>query len=382
MYARLEVTLQFASKYWGREPRGQIDCYVVDDLDNWSDAELPHRLARVIIFGVGGATVPKSVVTGNRIRNLPTVFASSKPGVAEHEVIHAYCTQTFGSTGPEWYKEGMAEMVVRRCTRKSGVKCSREHFTTLQAGKRMTVQEILAVGGTGRRISVALKAMLTDPAHDGGHVSSAAWTQGDSDNVSQARDEYLRSWALCYMLLHNPNYSKRFRTVGQLLVADRRGAFEELFDPVRAEIAFEYEFLLEHMSDGYRVDLCRWDWRTRFRPLDGGQTHHSRVAAARGFQASGAEVVAGQQYSYEADGRWSTHSDSGSTDADGRADDSGRLVGVVLNGFKLGKPFTLGVRGTFEAPSTGRLYLRCGDAWNEVGDNEGKIVVRFTSASR
>lgn len=377
LFTRLEETLEFASRYWGRTPRGQIKCYVVDDLDNWSDAELPHQLARVIVFGVGGATLPNTVGAGNRTRNEPTVYASSRRGVAEHEIIHAYCTQTFRSTGPEWYREGMAEMVVRGCTRESGMRCSEEQLASLRSSKPRSVEEIIAVGATAGRISAALKLMLTDPVHRGRHVPSTAWTQRDTANVAQARDEYLRSWAFCYMMLHNPNYAKRFRTLGQAFVKKQPRAFDEFFAPVRHQIAFEYEFLLDHMTDGYRVDLCRWDWQARFKQLEPGDSHRTRVVAARGFQASGLTVAAGQRYRYQAKGEWSTAANEEGTDADGLGDDAGRLVGVVMQGDKLSKPFLLGADGSFEGPANGRLYLRCNDAWNELADNQGQIVVRF-----
>lgn len=378
LFARLEQTLLFAARYWGREPRGQIECFVVEDLANWEDTELPHRLARIIVFGVGGATVPRVVGTGKRSRNTPAVFASSRPGIAEHEIIHAYCAQTFGTGGPEWYKEGMAEMVSRGSTRAAGIQCPGDQIVSLRTGKRSSVHEIFGVGDTRKQLAAALKSMMEDPAHRGRHVSLEAWSQRDTDNVAQARDEYMRSWALCYMLLHNPNYSQRFRTMGSLaLDTNQPSAFTAFFDPVQGEIAFEYKFLLDNMAAGYRVDLCRWDWQTRFQPLAAGCSHRTRVAAARGFQASGLEVAAGQRYSFQADGRWSTMTGGQDTDADGGADNSGRLVGVVMNAFDLGTPFLLGTRSSFVAPTNGRLYLRCNDPWHELGDNDGQIVVSF-----
>jgi len=377
LYARLEKTVQFAARYWGRDSRGQIECYVVDDLDNWSDKELPHKLSRVIIFGIGGATVPNAVGTGNRTRNMPIVFASSRPGIAEHEVIHAYCIQTFGTGGPEWYKEGMAEIASRGSTRASGMRCSREQLASLRTGKRTTISEILAVGDTATRLAAELNSMAKDPEHRGRHVSLKAWKQHHADHVAQARDEYLRSWAFCYMLLHNPNYAKRFRAVRTLLLSEQPGTFDSCFDAVRDEIDFEYEFLLDHVAVGYRVDLCRWDWQTRFRPLEGHHSHRTLVEAARGFQASGLEVVAGQRYNCEAEGQWSTGAGCETTDADGREDDASRLVGVVMNAFKLGEPFLLGTNSSFVAPMDGRLHLRCNDAWNELSDNEGHIVVKL-----
>ena len=206
IYKRLEQTLQFAARYWGKAPKGQIECYVVHDLAAWTDAQLPHRLARVIIDGVGGATLPRMVGNGKQSRNLPVVFASSKPGVAEHEVIHAYCIHTFGSSGPEWYKEGMAEMVVNRSTRDTAILCSAKQIETLRAADHTALATILAIGSTGKLIHSSLTLMMDDPATQGQHVSPTAWTDIDAGNVAMARDEYLHSWAFCYMMLHNPNY--------------------------------------------------------------------------------------------------------------------------------------------------------------------------------
>lgn len=378
LYARLERTLKFAARYWGREPRGQIECYVVENLDNWSDADLPHRLARVIVFGVGGATVPQMVGEGNQRRNEPVVYAASRRGIAEHELIHAYCVQTFGSGGPEWYKEGMAEMANGASTRTSGIQCSAEQCASLRRAKLTTVTEVLGVGKTRLRLSAALNLMLADPAHDGRHVSLAAWTPMDTTNVAVARDEYLRSWAFCYLLLHNPNYAKRFRAVGELMVNQQHEAFDRFFEPVRGELAFEYRFLLEHLAIGYRVDLCRWDWHQRFQRLQAGKVHRTRVAAARGFQASGVEVVAGQRYMCHASGEWQVAPLGKAVDADGGADNSGRLVGVVMNDFKLGTPFLLGKGSEFRASKGGHLYLRCNDAWSELGDNQGQLTVRLS----
>ena len=49
-----------------------------------------------------------------------------------------------------------------------------------------------------------------------------------------------------------------------------------------------------------------------------------------------------------------------------------------MNDFELGEPFLLGNESSFVSRTGGRLYLRCNDAWNALGDNEGQIVVRFS----
>jgi hypothetical protein len=379
LYARLEQTLQFAARYWGREPKGQIECYVVHDLAAWTDAQLPHRLARVIINGVGGATVPKVVGTGKQSRNRPTVFASSKPGVAEHEVIHAYCIHTFGSSGPEWYKEGMAEMVVNRSTRDAGILCSAQQIETLRAGDAMSLATILTTGSTGQRIFTSLSLMMDDPATQGQHVSADAWTNVDADNVAAARDEYLHSWAFCYMMLHNPNYSKRFHSLGNAFVADQRVGFDDFFASARDKIEFEHQLFLKHVSIGYRVDLCAWDWSRRFTTLEVGRTHKTCVVAGKGFQPSGVTVTKGQRYAYEAEGRWSLSAEGRQIDADGDGEGAGRLFGVVLNDRTLSEPFPLGTNGTLVSPTSGKLYLRCSDAWNELADNTGQLNITISS---
>ena len=112
--------------------------------------------------------------------------------------------------------------------------------------------------------------------------------------------------------------------------------------------------------------------------MEGTTLHRTKVAAARGFQASGVEIARGQQVYYEAEGRWSTNRDGTTTDANGRSDNSGRLIGVVMNEYELGKPFFLGAKSSFSSPVDGRLYLRCHDAFHELADNDGHIVVRFS----
>lgn len=373
LYNRLEETLRFAARYWGRTPKGQIECYVVHDLSAWTDEQLPHRLARVLINGVGGATVPKYVGIGNQSRNLPTVFASSDPGVAEHEVIHAYCIHTFGSSGPEWYKEGMAEMMVNRGKPESGMHCSAKQFKTLRAGNETTLATIFETGITGKKISSSLRRMLDDPGSQGQHVSADAWTDTDAGNVATARAEYLHSWAFCYMMLHNPNYSKRFRSLGNAFIAEQRDVFDEFFASARDKIEFEHQLFLKNASIGYRVDLCAWDWNHRFKGLTTGQSHTTSVLAARGFQPAGVTVSNRQCYDYRTKGKWKLSWEGQELDADGNVEGGGILIGVVLTDQTLSDPFPLGTNGTLKAPTSGKLYLRCQDAWNEIADNAGQI---------
>ncbi|MDG1894071.1 MAG: hypothetical protein P8J37_04100 [Fuerstiella sp.] len=72
--------------------------------------------------------------------------------------------------------------------------------------------------------------------------------------------------------------------------------------------------------------------------------------------------------------------DSAEFSADGAPSGNGRLTGILFNDYQLGRPFDLGIDGTFTAPDNGRLLLRCRDEWNQLGDNKGTIAVELMSS--
>ncbi len=111
LLVRLEATFHNVSDYWKRPAKGTIQCYVVQNLEAWQDRELPHPMARLFIGRIGGAAIAHRAGSGGQNRNKIVVFAVARAGVAEHEVVHAYCGQTFGTTGPLWYREGMAQLM-------------------------------------------------------------------------------------------------------------------------------------------------------------------------------------------------------------------------------------------------------------------------------
>jgi hypothetical protein len=370
---RMESTLSFAADCWKRPPRGRIECYVAQDVQNWPDYELPNPAARVIIKGIGGVTFGQKSGAGKSRHNTAVIYASAAPGVAEHEVIHAYCAQTFGELGPTWYKEGMAEMAVLG----HGELCSdRERLLTLRHGTARSIRDVLSAGEAAKQLTSSLNSMLSNRGGNGQQVSIAAWTARDTDSVRLARQDCLRSWALCYLLYNNPNYSDRFQTLGSDYLTKRNVSFEQLFAPMAREVSFEFEFFLQHVDTGYRVDLCRWDWHRR-QTMQGGDDPREHYTAARGWQASDISVSEGKRYSFDAAGQWSTSADRPATDADGDAAGNGRLIAVVMQDFSLGDSFNLGTHGEFVAPQSGRLYLRCQDAWNELGDNCGQMRLQI-----
>ncbi len=377
---RLEATLDFVSAYWKRPLRGTIQCYVAEHLDNWHDRELPHPMARILIGRVGGAAIAVRVVDAERESHKIVVLAAARPGVAEHEVVHAYCGQTFGTTGPLWYREGMAQMLTSGHDVTHGLDFPPEIQACLTADKKQSLAKVVQSGQNVQQLCDSFDDKTA--AHDGlvGLVPDSAWNNADIQSLEDIKHTYAWSWLACQLLEHNPNYRSRFQTLGQDYLVGRKETFSKHFDPVARELLFEYEFTVAHMTPGYRVDLCAWDWSKRIRRLTGNRPYRVRVDAARGYQASGLVVTARESYAYKATGSWTTDAQAGATSADGRRQDRGRLEAVVMRDYQLSEPILLGREGTFSAPGDGQLYLRCRDHWGQLGDNDGSVVVALTPA--
>ncbi|HSG72840.1 MAG TPA: hypothetical protein VLA12_20670, partial [Planctomycetaceae bacterium] len=306
---RLESTLGRISSYWGRRPKQKVVCYIAADLENWRDADFPHGFARALIGGVGGGAYCES--SPDERSNLKvTVYASSRLGLVEHESVHAYCGQTFGATGPDWYKEGMAEMAFHGRAGKMEVECDAEVIKYLRSSPRKSVQQITNSGNMHEDLSLSLVKLLTAPGSDTrqlNHERLLDWKRDHGDSVESARKSYHSCWALCHFLSHNPNYAKRFHQLGRSYLSTQSKdqqphLFPNLLGSMQPEIDFEYRFFLDRLDVGYRVDLCHWDWKGEFRTLGTGQSKSSRIKAAAGYQPSGWLVRKGRDYSYESSG--------------------------------------------------------------------------------
>ena len=188
---------------------------------------------------------------------------------------------------------------------------------------------------------------------------------------------YAWRWALCHLLEFNTNYRTRFKPLGLALLNDQRTSFEDVYGSMAKEISFEYDFFLRHLDQGYRVDLCSWDWKTKFTRLKGTGSAQAKVEAARGWQASRVLVKTGDKLSYSTTGEWSLAKDGKKLTADGGDDGQGKLVGILFLDYRLSEAFELGASGEWEAPSDGNLFLRCRDDWSSIGGNNGSVTVKF-----
>lgn len=345
LLTRLETMLGYVAGYWGRPLSGVIECFVVKDLANWPEGTL-HPSGRASVLEGGGITISQSVSVGERFQAKAVVFAVADHGTPQHESVHAYCAQTFGTTGPTWYSEGMAEIGQYWRENELAVNADPRVIQYLRESRPKELTEIVDIN----------------------EITGDSW------------QAYAWRWALCYLLANNTNYQARFRPLGLALLDEQPVSFELTYGAMAREITFEYHFFLKHFDTGYRADLTSWNWTAEFRPLQrSGNPVASRIDADHGWQPSGLEVTAGNEYAYNCTGTWKTSKSGKGVPADGGDDASGKLVGIVMKDFTLGEPFELGSEGTFIAPSDGRLYLRCQDRWNELADNSGKLGVKLTA---
>jgi hypothetical protein len=351
---KLETMISMISKYWGRPPAGVIECNVVRDLSRWPPGRLdPEGVAK--IQQEAGVTLTQTLSLGGQtVAAKAVVYAIAKPGVAQHEAVHAYCGQSFGTCGPLWYAEGMAEL-----------------GQYWRAGERASEASV-------QIHPIVLQYLQTSPPqslNDIVNTHSARSFTGDS------WQNYAWRWALCHLLEHNTNYHDRFRPLGLGFLTEQKVSFEETYGPMAREISFEYLFFVSHIEQGFRVDLCSWDWKKKFQTLIDRAPVSARVAAGRGWQPSGATLRAGKEYEYSAAGTWKTGKERDDVTADGDAEGAGRLIGVLFKDYQLGEPFALGSYGKFTAPEDGQLFLRCQSKWGEIADNKGGVTVKIKPAS-
>ena len=149
-------------------------------------------------------------------------------------------------------------------------------------------------------------------------------------------------------------------------------------------ISFEYDQFVQNFGNGYRVDLCVWDWRTPSKPISKSKRIKLDVESRAGWQATRLRAVEGASYDYSAEGTWGIGKGTEDLSADGSSTGEGRLIGALMNEFKLSAPFELGSVGTWVAPSEGQLFVRCRDAWTELEDNSGsvKLTIKRTSEKK
>jgi hypothetical protein len=380
---RLDVTLKSATRLFGLPSRQPIESFVVERLDQWPAESFTHPAARLLIGGVGGGSVSSGYDTNTSAPRKATVFAAATEGIPEHEIVHAYCVQTFGQTGPTWFAEGIAEMLAHGGEDHAPVRCSTKVIDYLRGESPRRLDEIVGSDEFTAPLAASLITMVAKHESKGrltDVVSMDQWNDEQAEIVDAARLSYHWCWSACHFLHQHPGYNTRFKLLARSYVAGNDVSFDEAFAPVRDQLDFEYRFFMERLATGYRVDLCAWDWRDPCLPKSGARRQAVKIGACRGYQATGVKLHKGDRVAFEASGDWQLSAESAALDADGDGFGQGQLEGVLFNAGELSEPFDLGQNGEFAAPMEGKLYLRCRDGWGDLADNRGAIRVNLRPA--
>ncbi len=344
---RLERMLVLVSGYWGKKSARVIEMYVVNDLANWPEGTLAAE-GRTSVASGGGLTVTSKISRGQSWQAKSIVYSTADRGTPQHEAVHAYCSQTFGSTGPTWYSEGMAEVgQYWRGENDKAVNCDPHAIKYLRNSPPKALKEVV----------------------DPNQYTGDSW------------QNYAWRWALCHLLGFNDNYSARFKPLGLALMTEQKGvSFNSVYGTMAAEIEFEYHLFLKNLEPGYRVDLCSWDWKLKPQRARGSRVLLSKIEAARGWQPTRLDAKSGETFSYTAEGTWKVEAEGEELTAEGEASGRGRLIGVLFEDYQLSEPFDLGATGTFTAESNGQLFVRCQDDWGKLADNSGTLTLKIKLA--
>lgn len=343
---RLETMLGLISTYWGRRNLKTIECFVVKDIKNWPRGAIPPEGMQSIL-GQAGVTLSEVVTIGNRFDANAKVYAVAERGTPQHEAVHAYCAQTFGTTGPLWYSEGMAEMGQYWKAGDSSVNADPIVIEYLRKTEPKSLNEIV----------------------NGQEFTGDSW------------QNYAWRWALCHLLANNTNYQKRFRPLGLGLLTKQSTSFEAVYGSMADEIIFEYLLFLEHLETGYRIDLCSWDWKAKPRSVSQKVPIKSKINAQAGWQPTRAKLEEGQSYEFTSAGTWQLIENGPELTADGDEAGRGKLVGIIFNDYKLSEEFEIGAYGEFTAPADGHLFVRTKDEWGALADNDGRIEFQIREAN-
>ncbi len=352
LIAKLERMVALLEPFFGGRQQSVVTGFIVHDLQLPGWQGLLAEAAGVAKIEEGAGICFNSTLGHQRHAEL---YSCDDHGVVQHECVHGFCHMTFGSTGPTWLAEGVAELGQYWKDGEQAVAIDPRVMGYLQnANPKKTLLEIAVPGRT-----------------DAGTWQDYAWR-----------------WALCHLLANNPNYANRFVPLAVGLMRQEPGMdFKSVYGPVGSELSFEYDQFLANFGNGYRADLAAWDWKKKGVELRPGRSRKATVEAARGWQPASVVLSKGSRYRVTAEGIWKTSPAAEAVSADGGAAGHGRLVAAVLESsedgqgvrfYRLSLPIELGEEAEFVAPAAGDLVLRCRDDWTSLADNDGSLKLTIS----
>jgi hypothetical protein len=103
---KLERMVSALEKFLGRRMTGVVEGFVARDLAKFPPGMIDDP------YGVEKISRGEGVCINSRLgpQRHARLYSCADHGVIQHECVHGLCHLTFGSTGPTWLAEGLAEL--------------------------------------------------------------------------------------------------------------------------------------------------------------------------------------------------------------------------------------------------------------------------------
>ena len=289
-----------------------------------------------------------------------------------HEGTHGFMIHAFGSCGPPWYMEGIAEILSTFSIEEDG---------TVALNVMPASTEDSPYWG---------RIWLIRQLVDEGEVLSI--DQVIANRVVLENEDYCWVWTLGYFLDHHPRYSERFRDMAEFVRGpDFDDRFVRVMRPTEQLMREEWQLFLQELEYGHDIDQSVLDVKPG--DVKPGPEAIFEVRADKGWQNSLIQVEAGRTYLVEAVGQYTVDDEprpwacepNGVTMRYYKGHPYGLLLGAVrANDLPPGEtslltePLAIGLRMPIISEKSGTLHFRINESSAEYGDNTGKLTVRVT----
>lgn len=291
-----------------------------------------------------------------------------------HEGTHAFMYGHFGTCGPPWYMEGMAELLATHSFVDG--KVTLDVFPARREdvpywGRVKVVRDAIR-DGQGLSLEQALRLQPGDSAA----VSPYGWC-----------------WATAAFLDGHPRYRERFRQLpAELREPDFEARFRAAYEADWSELNEEWQCFTADLEYGYDLNRSAIAFGLGEPLASGGQK--VEIAADRGWQATGIRLEAGKKYRVEASGRYQIAGEPRVWQCEPGGVTiryyGGRPLGMLLAAVhpepydpaaisSFLSPIEIGLGAELTPAESGTLYLRINDSPAELADNAGSLQARVSA---
>lgn len=329
-----------------------------------------RRFDALSLMPVGNDQFVNGISIGNMLWFYDQPTAYYRRHLLLHEGTHAFMANFLGGCGPGWFMEGTAElMATHRIDGSTG-------------------QLALGIMPSNRaEVPMLGRIKLIQDARTN-RILSLSEVMKISNHKQLENEPYAWCWAAAKFLDAHPRYRARFRHLKRHV---KNAEFNDLtrreFNSDWDNLLAEWQAFIATLDHGFDFERMSIDF-TEGRPLRAPGIAVT-VAADRGWQSTGIQVLAGTTYELTASGRYQIADDGqpwpcepgGVTIEYYDGKPLGMLLGAIdgrSRGCTLADAFNVGLGTTITPSATGTLYFRVNDSPGRLYDNVGTITATIS----